>query len=580
MLSRLSVVVGLVVLLFGLVGPGTAGAVACAANPRLSGTFLQPDLGDRWTTAQWTAELDAMKASCVTQLVLQWTADSKNKTTVYPSGLAGYTQSTSTDVVGRMLNAADAAGVDVYLGLQVNDDWWTKHANSQFLNTEGTVAKNVASDLWARYGSHPSIKGWYLAFEVDNVNFTTTKSWGNMAGFYTNVGNHLHALTPGKPIVTAPFYNSATGQTPAQWQQMWTYILQRSPLDVIALQDGVGAGHAAVAQLPAWFSATKNAIAAGRPATQLWADTETFNLDFKPMFIKDVVADMQAVQPYVTNYWSFSYNHYLSPQQVDPLFDQTYQNYLTTGTVETSAPSTPTGLSATAANSITINLSWSASTDNLGVAGYRIYRDGQLVWTQYSAATSFADGQLNPSTTYTYTVQAFDAAGNFSGQSASASATTPAGTNYPTNLAAGRPYTTTLAASGSYPDSGGSELTNGAYGAPVYTDGAWQGRNTGAVYSFTIDLGSTQSISEINSDWMQYRSVYIFLPKRVTYYTSTNNVSFTAVGTVQKPAVTDADQSKKYRLIDLVGVSGRYVKVEVEPSSSAWSFVDEAEVRR
>jgi hypothetical protein len=57
-------------------------------------------------------------------------------------------------------------------------------------------------------------------------------------------------------------------------------------------------------------------------------------------------------------------------------------------------------------------------------------------------------------------------------------------------------------------------------------------------------------------------------------------VNFTAVGTVNKPAVGDADQSKKYRLIELSGVSGRYVKVEMEPASSAWSFVDEAEARR
>src|SRR5437660_1492369 len=92
--------------------PSPAGAVACTTNPRLAGSFLQPSLGDSWTAAQWTTELNDMKASCLSQIILQWTADSKNKTAVYPSGLAGYTQNSATDVVGKMLTAADAAGID------------------------------------------------------------------------------------------------------------------------------------------------------------------------------------------------------------------------------------------------------------------------------------------------------------------------------------------------------------------------------------------------------------------------------------------------------------------------------------
>ncbi len=70
--------------------------------------------------------------------MLQWTADTGADTTVYPSGLSGYTQSTSTDVVGRILTAADNAGLKEYIGLQVNNDWWTNYANdSSWLNGQG-----------------------------------------------------------------------------------------------------------------------------------------------------------------------------------------------------------------------------------------------------------------------------------------------------------------------------------------------------------------------------------------------------------------------------------------------------------
>jgi hypothetical protein len=70
-----------------------------------------------------------------------------------------------------------------------------------------------------------------------------------------------------------------------------------------------------------------------------------------------------------------------------------------------------------------VSLSWTASTDNVGVAGYRIYRNGSLVAT--SQATSYLDSGLSPQTTYTYAVSAYDAAGNVSALSAPVSATTP-----------------------------------------------------------------------------------------------------------------------------------------------------------
>src|SRR5882762_2701784 len=89
---------------------------------------------------------------------------------------------------------------------------------------------------------------------------------------------------------------------------------------------------------------------------------------------------------------------------------------------DTTPPSTPTGLTAAAAGSTGINLSWSASTDNVGVTGYTVRRNGVQVATP--ATTSFTDTGLSAATTYSYTVAARDAAGNISPNSASVSVTT------------------------------------------------------------------------------------------------------------------------------------------------------------
>ena len=89
---------------------------------------------------------------------------------------------------------------------------------------------------------------------------------------------------------------------------------------------------------------------------------------------------------------------------------------------DTTAPSVPAGLSGTAVSSSQINLAWTVSTDNVGVTGYNVYRGGTKIGT--SATNSYSDTGLTASTQYSYTVAAYDAAGNNSAQSSSAGATT------------------------------------------------------------------------------------------------------------------------------------------------------------
>lgn len=85
-------------------------------------------------------------------------------------------------------------------------------------------------------------------------------------------------------------------------------------------------------------------------------------------------------------------------------------------------PSVPTGLTATSASSSQINLSWNTSTDDMGVAGYKIYRGG--AYLKSVTTTSTSNTGLEASTLYCYAVSAYDAAGNESGQSSQVCATT------------------------------------------------------------------------------------------------------------------------------------------------------------
>ncbi|MEV1005413.1 carbohydrate-binding protein [Nonomuraea sp. NPDC050202] len=92
---------------------------------------------------------------------------------------------------------------------------------------------------------------------------------------------------------------------------------------------------------------------------------------------------------------------------------------------DTTAPSVPGNLRSTGVTSSSVSLAWNASTDNVGVTGYNVYRGGTLVTTV--SGTSYTDTGRAASTSYTYTVRARDAAGNLSGTSNSATATTSSG---------------------------------------------------------------------------------------------------------------------------------------------------------
>ncbi len=86
-------------------------------------------------------------------------------------------------------------------------------------------------------------------------------------------------------------------------------------------------------------------------------------------------------------------------------------------TVDSQAPSTPSLLTAVARSSTQVDLTWSASTDNVGVTGYQILRSGSALASVGPSFLTYSDKNATPGTTYTYSVRAFDAAVNYSNSS-------------------------------------------------------------------------------------------------------------------------------------------------------------------
>lgn len=163
-------------------------------------------------------------------------------------------------------------------------------------------------------------------------------------------------------------------------------------------------------------------------------------------------------------------------------------------TPDTAPPNVPTGLTGSAPTSNRVNLSWTATSDNVGVSGYRIYRGGGLVGS--SATTSYPNTSVIGTTIYSYQISAYDAAGNESGRSTPVSVTTP------DTIAPGNPSGLSASAVSfsqinltwtGASDTGGSGLAgykvfrNGAYvqtaGSASYSD---TGLSSGTMYTYYV----------------------------------------------------------------------------------------------
>ena len=137
---------------------------------------------------------------------------------------------------------------------------------------------------------------------------------------------------------------------------------------------------------------------------------------------------------------------------------------------DTTPPTSPTNLTTVASSSSELDLSWTASTDNVGVVGYKILRAGVYVGTTTSG-TTYADTGLTASTTYTYVVKAYDAANNVSSASNIATSTTlwawPGQLGNPVGYAAHGPLGTTSWSGGGF--SSGTTSSPTVYEDYVFT---------------------------------------------------------------------------------------------------------------
>jgi bacillolysin len=253
------------------------------------------------------------------------------------------------------------------------------------------------------------------------------------------------------------------------------------------------------------------------------------------------------------------------------------------GPADTIVPTDPTNLVASGTTTTTTSLSWTASTDNVGVIGYNVYQNTTLIGT--TTATTFNVIGLTASTTYTFTVKAKDAAGNLSAASNSVNVTTL--TPVPDTTA---PTAVVLSASGTT-----STTTNlswnastdnvGVTGYSVYQGTTLLGTTTlttfnvtGLVavtsYNFTVQAKDAAGNSSADSNVVTVTT----LPTPIITYctsqgtsTTREKISKVTLGTINNSS-TGAAGYEDFTTISSIAVRGTAYTINITPSWTSTKY--------
>ncbi len=252
---------------------------------------------------------------------------------VTPTSWLGSPNQGGKEPVAYLLDAAQKAGIQVWLGLYLNEEsssfsWWNAVTDEKFSETDKAAIEHhvlrsiaVVNDLAAQYGSHPAFGGFYYSIEVANNAFNPTVNHPYLASIIDRVAKAVHQALPGKKLAISPFFNTDFDNA-EQFGAMWEYALKNSELDIIILQDGVGVEPNTLTgsndQISAYFRAVRKAAdAAGKP---LWGNVELFtnlgndrdNLQLIPSSIDKIRRQLRTEAPYVDKFVCFEF-HYMDP---------------------------------------------------------------------------------------------------------------------------------------------------------------------------------------------------------------------------------------------------------------------------
>jgi hypothetical protein len=299
--------------------------------PRLQGTFLQlTEAHGDWQPGDWARLFGYFKELGLSQLVIQWTV--YGDLAFFPS--SAYRQVPRPPLF-TLLQMADAAGLKVWVGLTQDPAFWEKisrepHLVDVYLRRVRLLDEALARELAPQLQGHPCFRGWYLTEEIDDVNWREAPARTALFGFLRDLSTLLHQLTPGTRVAVSGFANGRTD--PRTFARFWQALLGAAAIDVVFLQDSVGAGKLQLEELPPYLQAMRQATRAQsrdlQVVVELFRQLSEKPFRAQPASWEQVARQLELDAPYSPGgLLAFSVPEYMSPLG-GPKAKQLFQAYL------------------------------------------------------------------------------------------------------------------------------------------------------------------------------------------------------------------------------------------------------------
>lgn len=415
-------------------------------EPKFTGTFIQSWMSCTWDDERWQTEIENMKAAGIEYLILQDIANQDYRyegsgwTVYYDTELDCFDEAErNPDVVEAALRNCEGTGIKVFVGLALYDDFWTEGAMTGQYGEVCAIMADMIEEIYGKYYAEYSdcFYGWYFTPELNNV-LTCQVNINGFADGLNVILDRINKVDASLPLLMSPFFAEYLASSETVTLVNLVRLLNKVNFrdgDIIAPQDAIGAKWTSEENLEDIWEMYAKAVDSCDADITLWANCENFTLCFEDSPIagiftrpetenKEVITStldrfvwqMDIASRYAENIITFSYNHYFSPELVNPAFIETYIDYVNNGFVlESEAPTAPEFSKSAAEDGV--QLTWTDSQDNFGIAYYRIEKNGKfLARVELSGLEAPELAYYDESGTLadSYTIVAYDAAGNAS----------------------------------------------------------------------------------------------------------------------------------------------------------------------
>ena len=295
----------------------------------VNGIFIAPELTSNATQEEWQSSLASMKEIGIHTIIIQYSfqTDSIYGNQAYfnywqPDTVSGAFQPERRAQIARILNAAQALDMQVYIGLQLAErEWFSQDMfkNYNWLYHHYWLSTSLADALWSEFKQDyaDTVAGWYLPFE-----FESTAKFHDYFSlitdvYYRPVTDHLKNYCGNLPVIISPLMYAYDDKV--KWQDNLNTVLSGSLIDIIAPQDGIGFGTQTHATVGDWYRVTRLAVDAVNKASgkniSLWGNCENYMCQrdpddilesMKPMAIGKFIDSLETMAPYVEDFITFS----------------------------------------------------------------------------------------------------------------------------------------------------------------------------------------------------------------------------------------------------------------------------------